>query len=67
MSGDVFSIDVPAGDFDCDGCVEFDDLAVLVGEWPEEHSGLKADLDGNGKVDLNDFAIFAENWTGCAN
>ena len=55
------------GDFDFDGCVEFDDLAVLVGEWPEEHSGLKADLDGNGKVDLNDFAIFAENWTGCAN
>ena len=50
------------GDFDFDGCVEFDDLSVLVGEWPKEQSGLKADLDGNGKVDFNDFAIFAENW-----
>ncbi|MHC4545503.1 MAG: carbohydrate binding domain-containing protein [Planctomycetota bacterium] len=55
------------GDFDFDGCVGFEDLAVLVGEWPEENSGLKADLDGNGKVDFDDFAIFAENWTGCEN
>ena len=50
------------GDFDFDGCVEFDDLAVLIGEWPQEQGGLIADLDGNGKVDFNDFAIFAENY-----
>jgi len=55
------------GDFDFDGCVGFDDLAVFVGEWPEKQGGLKADLDGNGKVDFDDFAIFAENWTGCEN
>ena len=60
-------LDLIPGDFDFDGCVGFDDLAVLVGEWPEEQGGLKADLDGNGKVDFDDFAIFAENWTGCAN
>ena len=66
MSGDDFSVDVPAGDFDCDGCVRLDDFAVLVGEWPEEHSGLIVDLHDNGKVDINDFAIFAENWTGAS-
>jgi hypothetical protein len=36
-SDDVFSIDVPTGDFDCDGCVWLDDLAVLTGEWLQEH------------------------------
>jgi len=66
MNDDAFSIDVPTCDFDCDGCVRLDDFAVLVGEWPKEHSGLKADLDGNGKVDFNDFAIFAENRTGAS-
>jgi len=62
MSDAVFSIDVPEGDFDCDGCAEADDLAVLAGEWLQEQGGLTADLDGNDKVDFNDFAIFAENW-----
>ena len=67
MSDDAFSIDVPTGDFDCDGCVQLDDLAVLVGEWLDEQSGLIADLHENGKVDFNDFAIFAENyWTGAS-
>ncbi|MHC4111800.1 MAG: aryl-sulfate sulfotransferase, partial [Planctomycetota bacterium] len=50
------------GDFDCDGCVRFDDLAVLTGEWLEEESGLMADLQENGKVDFNDFAIFANSF-----
>jgi len=62
ISDDAFSIDMPEGDFDCDGCVEADDLAVLAGEWTQEQAGLTADLDGNDKVDFNDFAIFAENW-----
>ncbi|MHC4463034.1 MAG: hypothetical protein ACYS30_16630, partial [Planctomycetota bacterium] len=67
-SDDVFSIDVPTGDFDCDGCVQLDDLAVLTGEWLEEQSGLIADLyDNDDKVDFYDFAIFAENyWTGAS-
>jgi len=65
MSNDAFSIDVPTGDFDCDGCVQLDDLAVLAGEWLKEQTGLIADLYDNDKVDFNDFAIFAENyWTG---
>ena len=65
VSDDAFSIDIPPGDFDCDGCVQFDDLAVLTGEWLEEQSGLIADLYDDDKVDFYDFAIFAENyWTG---
>ena len=50
------------GDFDFDGCVEFVDLAVLVGAWLEDESGLGENLDGSGRVDIKDFAIFGENW-----
>ena len=52
--------------FICDGCGRLDDLAVLAGEWPEEQSRLITYLYDNGKVDVNDFAIFAENWTGAS-
>ncbi|KPL24465.1 MAG: hypothetical protein AMJ75_03605 [Phycisphaerae bacterium SM1_79] len=62
MSDGTFSIDVPTGDFNCDGCVRLDDLAVLVGEWLEEHSELITDLYQNGKVDFKDYAVFAENY-----
>jgi hypothetical protein len=55
-------ITVLPGDFDFDGCVRFDDLAVLTGEWLKEQSGLIADLQDNGKVDFNDFAIFADSF-----
>jgi len=54
-------ITVLPGDFGFDGCVGFDDFAVLAGEWLEEHSGLVADLDDNVKVDFHDFAIFADS------
>ena len=66
MSDGTFSTDLPTGDFNCDGCVRLDDLAVLVGEWLEEQGGLITDLYENGKVDFKDFAIFAENLTDCA-
>ena len=58
----VSLITVLPGDFYFDGCVRFDDLAVLTGEWLEERSGLIADLDDNGKVDFNDFSIFADSF-----
>ncbi|MHC4112158.1 MAG: aryl-sulfate sulfotransferase [Planctomycetota bacterium] len=58
----VSLITVLPGDFYFDGCVRFDDLAVLTGEWLEEDSGLIADLQENGKVDFNDFAIFADSF-----
>ena len=50
------------GDFDFDGCVEFDDLAVLAGAWLDDESGLAENLDGSGGVDIKDFAIFGESW-----
>ncbi|MDH4238081.1 MAG: aryl-sulfate sulfotransferase [Phycisphaerae bacterium] len=58
----VSLINVLPGDFYFDGCVWFDDLAVLTDEWLEEGSGLTADLQDNGRVDFNDFAIFAESF-----
>jgi hypothetical protein len=58
----VSLITVLPGDFYFDNCVQFDDLAVLTGEWLKEGSGLIADLQENGKVDFNDFAIFADSF-----
>lgn len=52
------------GDFNWDGCVGYDDLEVLVGEWQKAQSGLTADLNGDGKVDFEDFVIFSQDWTG---
>ena len=53
---------VAPGDFDFDGCVQPNDLAVLAVEWCQQAGELIADLDDNGKVDFVDFVIFAENW-----
>jgi len=61
-SDNTFSIDVPTGDFNCDCLVQFDDFAVLGGEWLEEAGGLIADLDGSGKVDGKDLETFVGNW-----
>ncbi|MHC4694266.1 MAG: hypothetical protein ACYS67_16120, partial [Planctomycetota bacterium] len=61
-SDGTFSIDVPTGDFNCDGCVGPDDLGVLIDEWLQEHGGLIADLYENGKIDFFDLAVFAENF-----
>jgi hypothetical protein len=55
------SVAVP-GDFDFDGCVSPEDLAVLTNQWLNEQTGLQADLDNNGYVDLGDFAVLAEYW-----
>lgn len=62
MCDGAFSIDSPAGDMDCDGCVDMDDYAVFGGQWRQAQSGLAADLNGDDNVDLNDLAIFLENW-----
>ncbi|MBA7628911.1 hypothetical protein ES703_36408 [subsurface metagenome] len=53
------------GDFEPDGDVDFDDLAVLVAEWLQSGENLLADIypvGGDGIVNFLDFAIFAENW-----
>ncbi len=54
---------VALGDFEPDGDVDWDDLAVLVAQWLHDSGVLAADLDGDGTVNFVDFAILAENLT----
>jgi hypothetical protein len=53
----------PVGDFNQDGRVDLLDLKLLTTDWLKQQTGLNTDLDGSGRVDLNDFGIFGENWT----
>ncbi len=55
-------IKIVPGDFNNDGCVRIFDLYILAGEWLHEQSGLLADMDDSGKVDMKDFTAFAVNW-----
>lgn len=59
---DTFKIDPIDGDFDCNGCVKFDDYVTLASQWSLVQTGLEADLDGDGDVALSDLLIFAGNW-----
>ena len=60
-------------DVDGDGFLNLKDLAVLAGEWQKTtakqtsgsliwYSYLRADLDKNGKVDVNDLILFCNNY-----
>jgi hypothetical protein len=52
------------GDFACPDGVGMEDLVYLAGRWmagTAEAAGA-ADGDGNGKVDLGDYEILADNW-----
>ncbi len=52
------------GDISCPDGVGMDDLLYLSGRWimgTSATAGL-ADVNGDGKVDLADFAVMAENW-----
>ncbi|MHC4233298.1 MAG: aryl-sulfate sulfotransferase, partial [Planctomycetota bacterium] len=59
-----FRIDMPDGDFNCNGCVKFDDFIELANQWLDTNN-LTADIDNSGKVDFKDFTIFAGNWDLC--
>ncbi len=64
---DNVSLFSPApGDFNMDRCVNYQDLAVLTGEWLKQQTNLLADLDANGRVDFKDFRLFGENWNGAS-
>jgi hypothetical protein len=60
----VSVFEVPPGDLNLDGRVDLLDLQLFTRDWLKHQSGLNGDLDGNGKVDFNDFGILGENWSG---
>jgi hypothetical protein len=45
-----------------DEIVDFDDFAILSGNWFQSGTGLQGDLDDNGKVDTDDVMIFCWYW-----
>jgi hypothetical protein len=54
-----------AGDFDCDGFVDFHDFVVLSEQWRQTGSDIKADIVPaykDGTVDFNDLIAFCSNW-----
>ena len=66
--GDIFLdnvsvFNVPPGDLNLDGRVDLLDLQSFTRDWLKQ-GPLNGDLDGNGKVDFNDFGILGENWSG---
>ncbi|MBN1764584.1 MAG: hypothetical protein JW860_04950 [Sedimentisphaerales bacterium] len=52
----------PYGDFDMDGDVDTDDLETFIGYWLDTYNIADADYDASGRVDLAEFALFAQNW-----
>jgi hypothetical protein len=57
----VFGLQRTPGDLVCDGRVDSDDLAFLLGLWGA--SDPQADADGDGLVDARDLAVVLANWT----
>lgn len=59
----------PIGDFTKDCFVGVEDLLVLATYWLEENCNLidcdGTDLSGKGKVDLEDLAVFSNEWMKC--
>lgn len=49
-------------DIDRDDTVSADDLLRLAGKWLQEYLLCPEDLTLDGKINLEDFAVFSENW-----
>jgi hypothetical protein len=58
----------PVGDLACPDGVNFVDFAYFAGRWLESDCALSnnfcggTDMDSSGTVDMQDLAMFAENW-----
>lgn len=55
------------GDFDNDCYVHISDVGYIADEWLSKGGSMPQDLSGNGKVELNDYALFADRWLLCNN
>ncbi len=53
---------LPVGDLDGDGCVDFDDLLILLGCYGPSPCG---DVDGDGDTDFNDLVGLLSNYGTC--
>jgi hypothetical protein len=67
----VFLHQVPKADFNTDGIVNLLDYSLLASCWLEENCTdpegcLRADMDGDAAVDVNDLFLFADSWLWCA-
>ncbi|MGA2678339.1 MAG: hypothetical protein ABSF37_03440 [Sedimentisphaerales bacterium] len=54
-----------AGDFDCDGFVDFIDFAIFAQQWGQTGNDLRADISPSykdGSVDIKDFNVFSSHW-----
>jgi hypothetical protein len=49
-------------DFNYDCIIDFADLEPMTYEWLQSGNEITTDLDKNGRLDFNDFAIFAQRW-----
>lgn len=51
-----------AGDVDEDCKVDFDDFAILAGDWMQSGTELEGDIDDDNDVDAADLSLLAEDW-----
>lgn len=62
----VYLRQVPAADFNADGIVNLKDYSLLCSYWLTEDCSepncVKADLDGDEIVDVNDLMLFTDDW-----
>ena len=56
-----FATQIP-GDMNQDGNMDIDDLVSFAGQWLSDGAGTQANINGQGVVDLADFALMAEFW-----
>jgi hypothetical protein len=56
----------PAGDLNCDGCVDHADLGILLSDWMCDSGDCPGDCDDDGDTDHADLGILLAHWgEGC--
>jgi len=60
---DIGAYELQVYDLTVTGVVGFDDLRFLLDKWLSIGLSLPQDLNGDDRVDLQDFALLAEGWS----